>query len=217
MEGIIYRVQPYQEHGRLLFCYTPKGKLTLLAQGSQKVNHPSRILSQTLTRISFKEGHKSFLTLQEGKILDDYQHLKNDFKTMKLASAIFEIIEHIVIDREDHEKIYDEIKEVLNQQDIELSVYSFSLKILKRLGYALNLRPDGRKIKGVNIEIGGLIYENDSDIVDLEIKDALELLKLYVKPYQELEDLDLETRLKMKHFILKYYRYHLQTTLKNLQ
>ena len=43
MEGLIYKVQPYQEHARLLFVYTPKGKKTLLAQGSQKLNSENRI------------------------------------------------------------------------------------------------------------------------------------------------------------------------------
>lgn len=217
VEGIIYRVQPYQEHGRLLFVYSPIGKKTLLAQGAQKVNHPSRILSQTLTRISFKEGNKSFLTLQEGKILDDYVHIKSDFETMKMASIPFEIIDHIVIDREDHEKIYDEVKEVLASNSIELSSLSFSLKILKRLGYGLNLKPDGRKIKGINIESGGLIYEDETEIIDLDTKEALEVLKLYLKPYKELEQIDEHTFKRMKQFIYKYYQYHLQTTLKNLQ
>lgn len=217
VEGIIYRVQPYQEHGRLLFVYTQVGKVTLLAQGSQKVNHPSRILSQTLTRISFKEGHKSFITLQEGKILDDYASIKEDFNRMKMASIPFEIIDHIVIDREDHKKIYDEVKEVLESKNIELSSLSFSLKILKRLGYGLNLKPDGRALKGVNIESGGLIYEDDREIVDLDVKEALELLKLYVKPYQELETISDDMMNHIKHFTYKYYQYHLQTTLKNLQ
>lgn len=217
VEGIIYRVQPYQEHGRLLFVYTQIGKITLLAQGSQKVNHPSRILSQTLTRISFKEGNKSFITLQEGKILDDYSSIKSDFNDMKMASLPFEIIDHIVIDREDHKKIYDEVKEVLDAHDILLSSLSFSLKILKRLGYGLNLKPDGRKVRGVNIEKGGLIYEGEEEIIDLDVKEALELLKLYVKPYQELENMDQDLMTRIKRFIYKYYQYHLQTTLKNLQ
>lgn len=217
VEGIIYRVQPYQEHGRLLFVYSPIGKKTLLAQGAQKVNHPSRILSQTLTCITFKEGNKSFLTLQEGKIIDDYQKIKSDYDLMKMASVVFEIIDHIVIDREDHKSIYQEVKEVLASTNIELSSLSFSLKMLKKLGYGLNLKPDGRKIKGVNIETGGLVYEDEEDIVDLDTKEALELLKLYLKPYEELEALDHELLNKIKYFIYKYYQYHLQTTLKNLQ
>lgn len=217
MEGIIYKVQPYQEHGRLLFVYSPIGKKTLLAQGAQKINHPSRILSQTLTRINFKESTKSFLTLQEGKILDDYQSIKDDFNLMKMASIPFEIIDHIVIDREDHELIYHEVKDVLNSSNLYLSVLSFTLKILKRLGYGLNLKPDGRKIKGVNIESGGLIYEGEQAIIDLDTKEALELLKLYVKPYEELESIDDVMLNHIQSFIYKYYQYHLQTTLKNLQ
>ena len=78
MEGIIYKTQPYQEHARLLFVYTNKGKKTLLAQGSQKLNNSNRILAQFLTHIEFKENTKSFFTLSEAKILNDFKELKED-------------------------------------------------------------------------------------------------------------------------------------------
>lgn len=217
MEGIIYRIQAYQEHGRLLFVYTKKGKKTLLAKGAQKVNHASRILSQTLTKIEFKESDKSFFILQDAKIIDDYQHIKMSFDQMKLASIPFEIIDRIITDKDNHDEIYQEVVQVLSQEDIELSVLSFCIKLLKHLGVGLNLKPDGRKIKGVNIESGGLIYEGEDEIIDLDTKEALELLKLYLKPYKELESLQVDLKRKIKQFILKYYQYHLQTTIKNLQ
>ena len=88
MEGIIYKVQPYQEHGRLCFTYTEQGKVTLYAHGAQKVNHASRILAQFLTKIRFKEGKKGFLTLQEGEIVDDFKVIKSDFHQTKAAALM---------------------------------------------------------------------------------------------------------------------------------
>jgi len=92
MEGMIYKVQPYQEHGRLCFTYTEKGKVTLYAQGAQKVNHANRILAQFLTKISFKEGTKSFLPLQEAAIINDYQHLKLDYKKSDIKIILLFLI-----------------------------------------------------------------------------------------------------------------------------
>ena len=82
---------------------------------------------------------------------------------------------------------------------------------------ALDLNADGRKINGVNIENGGLIYQNESGIIDLDVKEAIILLKLNFIPYQDLELYEVESIQRIKEFIIKYYQFHLQTTLKNLK
>jgi len=217
MEGLIYRVQPYQENARLLFVYTPKGKKTLLAQGSQKMNQVSRVLSQFLTHIEFKDSEKSFVTLAESKILNDFSLVKNDFHQTKSAALILEIIDHLIVENYNHQQIYHEMMLALSASNILESSISFALKILKPLGYPLDLSGDGRKIKGINIEKGGLVYQGELDYLDLDVKDAITLLKLTLMPYTELESLDQEILSKIKVFILKYYQFHLQTTLKNLQ
>lgn len=217
MEGIIYKVQPYQEHARLLFTYTPQGKCTLLAQGSQKLNHSNRILAQFLTHISFKEHQKSFYTLQDAKIINDYQNIKKDFHLTKQAALILEIIDHFIVDEMVHEHIFQEVIRAIDANQLHLSSLSFALKILKPLGYELNLFLDGRKVKGINIIKGSIIYEDESDPIDLSVKDSTYLLKLLYLPYQALEEIPTDIYHKIKEFILKYYQYHLQTTLKNLQ
>ncbi len=217
MEGLIYRVQPYQENARLLFVYTPKGKKTLLAQGSQKMNQVSRVLSQFLTHIEFKESEKTFVTLSESKIVNDFSAIKNDFHQTKSAALILEIIDHLIVENYSHQLIFNEMMLALNSKNIHEASISFALKILKPLGYPLDLSGDGRKIKGINIEKGGLVYQGELDLLDLDVKDAIILLKLSLMPYTELELLEKEVLYKIKEFILKYYQFHLQITLKNLQ
>ena len=217
MEGIIYKVQPYQEHARLLFTYTPKGKCTLLAQGSQKINHPNRILAQFLTHISFKEQHKSFYTLQDAKIINDFKAVKENYDLTQHAALILEIIDHFIVDEMMHAQIFQEVIGALNGKDIQLSSLSFALKVLKPLGYEINLFLDGRKVKGIHIQKGSIIYEEAKDIVDLSVKESTYLLKLLYMPYTVLKDIPKDILTKIKEFILKYYQYHLQTTLKNLQ
>ncbi|MDO9629877.1 MAG: DNA repair protein RecO [Acholeplasmataceae bacterium] len=217
MEGLIYRVQPYQENARLLFVYTPKGKKTLLAQGSQKMNQVSRVLSQFLTHIEFKDSDKTFVTLAESKIINDFSTVKNDFHQTKSAALILEIIDQLIVDNYNHQVVFHEMMLALTSPRILEASISFALKILKPLGYPLDLSGDGRKIKGVNIDRGGLIYQGELDYLDLDVKDTITLLKLSLMPYTDLEALDIEILSKIKAFILKYYQFHLQTTLKNLQ
>jgi DNA repair protein RecO (recombination protein O) len=217
MEGLIYKVQPYLESARLLFVYTPNGKKTLLAQGSQKINQSSRILAQYLTHIEFKDQNKSFITLAESKILNDYSKIKEDYTQTKSAALILEIIDQLIVDNYNHQQIFQEMMLALKGKDMVASSYSFALKILKPLGYELNLNADGRKVLGFNIDKGGLVYHGETDIIDLDLKESIVLLKLYYKPYHELEEHESEILTKIKEFILKYYQFHLQTTLKNLQ
>jgi DNA repair protein RecO (recombination protein O) len=217
MEGIIYKVQPYLEHSRLLFVYTEQGKKTLLAQGAQKVNQASRILSQYLTKIHFQDTHKSFSKLIEGSILNDYAHIKTDFYQTKYAALMFEIIDHIVTDDLNHHVIYLDISHALDSRKIDIAALSFAVKILRPLGFGIDLKPSGKKILGVSIEKGGLTYEKESYKVDLEIKEATQLLKLSQLSYESLDQQEDFNLPLLKIFILNYYQYHLQTTLKNLQ
>jgi DNA repair protein RecO (recombination protein O) len=217
MEGLIYKVQPYLESARLLFVYTPVGKKTLLAQGSQKVNHQNRILSQYLTHIEFKDQNKSFLTLSEAKIKNDFQTLKEDFLKTKSAAVILEIIDQLMIDHVPHEKIFKEMMDALHSNLMHEASLSFAIKVLKPLGYPLDLSPDGRMITGISITKGGIVYEGEPFINDIDVLDAISLLKLSVMPYSELMPINPEMLSRIKSFILKYYQYHLQTTLKNLQ
>ncbi|HCB66933.1 MAG: DNA repair protein RecO [Tenericutes bacterium GWE2_38_8] len=217
MEGLIYKVQPYQESARLLFVYTPEGKRTLLAQGSQKINNMTRVLSQYLTHIEFKDQKKSFMTLSEPKLLHDFEEMKKDYQKTKSAAVILEIIDQLVVDDYSHALVFQEMMLALLSPNVSISALSFALKILKPLGYEVNLTGDGRKVIGVNIEKGGLVYQGETDIIDLDTKEAITLLKLYYMPYQELSDLEIGSLTPIQNFILKYYQYHLQTTIKNLQ
>lgn len=217
MEGLIYKVQPYSEHARLLFVYTPIGKKTLLAQGSQKINHPHRILAQYLTRIEFKDQDKTFLTLSEPRLIDDYGKLKTDFLKTKSAAVILEIIDHFMVESMPHDDIYQEAIDALQSKQIHEASLSFSIKMLKPLGFSIHLHPDGREVAGIGISRGGIVYRDEDHPIDLETKDATSLLKLAAIPYMDLMPIDPNELGRLKTFVLKYYEYHLQTTLKNLQ
>lgn len=213
MQGIIYKVQPYLEHGKLLFVYTPSGKKTLVAQGAQKLNSNDRFLTQYLTKIEFEEENKNFHRLKNAKLIDDYQKIKNEFDLTKNAALILEIIDHAVDEHLPHEAIYKELDRALSTKNINLSSISFSIKMLKYLGYELNFNASGKTIIGFNIKTGSLVYEKEDLTIDLPTKDVVDLLKLAKMPYLELPDIELSN---IKEFIKDYYLYHLQMVLKNI-
>lgn len=217
MEGIIYKIQPYQESSRLLFTYTPLGKITLLARGAQKLTQKTRVIGQFLTHVSFDvTPGKTFMHFKNPKLLDDYALIKDDYDLTKYAALMLEIIDKFMIDIENHEEAYNELIQALAQKHIKLTSLSFALKMLKMLGYGLHLQADGRNVRGISIIKGGLVYENEAYAIDLDTKDAISLLKLSYLPYNELnEDLD-DSIHSIEAFISRYYAYHLNTKLKNI-
>lgn len=218
MEGLIYKVQPYQENSRLLFVFTPKGKVTLLARGAQKVNDRTRIISQYLTHISFKEyPNKTFYTLAEAKLINEFSLIKENYHKTKQAALILEIIDILIIDHIDFKMVFESALSALKESDIRVSSLSFALKILKPLGYDLNLVADGRPVKGISIEKGGLVYSKEPESIDLETKEAILLLKLYYLPYNEHGIYEVDAIKAIEQFIQRYYEYHLNIKLKNLK
>ncbi len=216
MEALIYKVQSYKESARLLFVYTPNGKKTLLAQGVQKINHPNRILAQYLTKIEFRDKDRSFVTLAQAKIIDDYSAIKESFSQTKNAALVLEIIDKFVVDNYYHKQIYNQVDQALKTKNLKEASLSFAIKVLKPLGYPLNLNADGRTVIGVNVEKGGLIYQGEEVIVDLDVKEAIILLKLNFVPYDDLEIIGSKEISRIEAFIQKFYQFHLQTTIKNL-
>ncbi len=115
MEGLIYKVQPYKESSRLIFVYTPKGKHTLIAKGAQKLNDKTRVITQYLTHLSFKEKEgQTFYTLQDAKLLNEFSHIKNDYQKTKQAAVMLEIIDLLMLDHIDDNLVFNEIIEALN-------------------------------------------------------------------------------------------------------
>lgn len=217
MEGIIYKIQPYQESSRLLFVYTPYGKITLLARGAQKLTQKTRVIGQFLSLVSFDETkNKTFMHFKNPKLINDYAYIKEDYQYTKYAALMLEIVDKFMIDIENHEKIYQELIDALAQKHTQIAAYAFALKVLQILGYGLDLKADGRVVKGVSVEKGGLVYKNEAYASDLDTKEAITLLKLYVLPYNELNDILDQSFKRIESFIIKYYAYHLHTTLKNI-
>lgn len=214
MEGIVYKVQTYQEHSRLLFTYTNEGKVTLIARGAEKLNAETRIMSQYLTQISFEEQKKSMYALKNPKLISSFDDIKESFEQTKQAALILEIIDKIVKEDDEHLMIYEHLKKALSIDIFKGSVI-FAIKILKHLGYALNFDADGRKVKGFSISESKLIYEEEKIAVDIDYQSTIDLLKIYLMPYDKLMEEVFDAK-RFLLFIKRYYEYHLNYRFKTI-
>lgn len=215
MEGIIYKVQPYQETSKLCYVFTPNGKKTLHAKGAQKLNSKDRTLTQYLTHITFEESNQSMFTLKDAKLVEDYGTMKASLEKMKEAAYILELIDKLILDQDPHKEVFDVLLQVLSKGLIEENVIRFSLFIMHYLGYDLQLDPDGRTVKGFHIPSGRLIYDEEPYQTDLSIELLIELLHLKKTTYDTIIHVSFEHLRKLKTFMKMYIEYHLHLVIKN--
>lgn len=216
--GLIYQVQKYKETSLLLFLYTKRGKITLLATGALKVTSKLRTAAQYLTFVEFEDQKdKDFIKVYELDIINDLSLIKNDLFLMEMASLVTESIKYLLVDNNDANLIYQQIYESLTNDLIKESIISFLLKQIIYLGYPLNLLGDGRDILGFSIENGSLVYQNEKKYIDLDISETIKLLKLVKLPYYKLEKLDNEDIKTFINFIINYYNRHIEYQFKILK
>ncbi|HKL95626.1 MAG TPA: DNA repair protein RecO [Haploplasma sp.] len=218
LKALIYKVQPYGENGKLLFCYSRLGKVTLIARGSQKLNSDLRVLSQYLTEIEFEyQTFKTMMPLNKAKIINDFTSLKGNYYFIKEASLILDLINRVYIDNIYHDKVYDLAITALNSKYISEASLSFALKLTYYLGYGLELKGDGRKVIGLSLLKGGVVYQDEDYFIDYNFEDTLLLFKLTYGNLTNIEKLD-ENKIKVfKDFIYNYYSSRVDINLKALK
>src|SRR5690606_24657092 len=185
-------------------------------KGSQKMTSSARVLGQYLTKIEFKETpNKAMYSLIDGSILNDYQTIKNDYDLASYAAAMLYMIDACVADTDRHQEIYQDLIGALQTFRPEM-VLAFGFRLVKRLGFPMSLKPDGRVVKGFNLQMGSLIYEDEPYLVDLDLGLTTLLLKLIHLSYDTIDKMENINFLKLKTCLLRYYEHHLDTRLRHL-
>lgn len=208
LEGIVLKVQSYKENDRLVFLYTKRGFITLVAKGSQKVTSPLRTIAQYMNLIEFKDSKdKNMFMMQDAKLIYDFQHIKTDYYELKEASIMLNWIQRFITDNDSHDEIYTLIREALLDYKKEC-VLSFSFKLLKYIGYPIQLKADGRPIKGLSLTKRSIIYLEENEKINLNLVETTQLLKLTYLSYDKIEKIEDELYNKLKSFLYNYLEYH---------
>ena len=84
-------------------------------------------------------------------------YIKKDYKSLEKASILFDMLQ-FVSDNDTHDEIFTLLKDALLNFSNE-SVLSFAFKLLKPLGYPMDLKPNGNIVKGFNIKTASIIYK----------------------------------------------------------
>ncbi|MGI6781992.1 MAG: DNA repair protein RecO [Acholeplasmataceae bacterium] len=216
MIGLIYKTQPYQDNNKMLFVYSNRGKITLVAKGSQRLSSELRIVSQYLTLIEFYDNGKNMQPLREVKLLNSYDFLKTDYFKAKQAAVMLEALDKVRDTNLNDEAILNELRIALLSDNLKESALSFLIKLISEAGYRPNLNPKNKDVIGFNIKTASLVYKGDLTEIDLMPRQLIILVKLLNLDIEKNEELDKEDYEILRRFIKRYYEYHLNINLKNI-
>jgi DNA repair protein RecO (recombination protein O) len=144
IEAIILYSIDYKETGKLVYFYTEEGNKSMQVYGVKKMNSKYRYLVQNGTLVSLSTTNKTFPSLKEATLLNDYEHIKQDLIGYTTMNHILELVRNTIAEENDHKKMFHFLKKVfakMNQENkyYEL-LYIYELKLLHFLGYGLNFR-----------------------------------------------------------------------------
>jgi DNA repair protein RecO (recombination protein O) len=216
IEGLIYKVMPYLESNRLLYTYTPLGKVTLHAKGAQKMTSQLRVASQYLTHIEVDVVKKDgLIPVSQIKIINDFQSIKNTYESMSEVALLLELITQCIDEDAPHKSIFQDLITILNSPHLNELSLRFMIRLLQMIGYDLDLSGDGRDVIGFHIPSASLIYTGDAKTSDIAMEDLILLLQLKYTNYDTILKIS-DTQLKsIKSFLIDYIEYHVHIKIKN--
>lgn len=143
--GMVLRTQDYKENDKLLWIFTEDfGKVSVIAKGARKSKNKnfSNTLPFCFGEYVLYKG-RTLYTLNEGRIIDSFQDILNDYDTLIYGSYFNELIDIAIEEEESHPIFVDLIKcfYLMRNKAIGLDVLAraFEIKLLKATGYGIVL------------------------------------------------------------------------------
>ncbi|MBQ8293269.1 MAG: DNA repair protein RecO [Bacilli bacterium] len=223
--GIVLRNLDYLDSAQIIYVLTKDNIESILVRGAKKIESKTRPLSQIITKISgLRTESKTFSTLTEGVVLNNYNEIKEDFIKTQAVMCILEKVYNLYPNISNTEILYNFLEDVLGM--IEKTKYPKSLLLLfeVKLWYLLGINPNftscvecGNHLENgvLNVNCGGFLCQNCSTLfdVDLNVNESTILKYLYYIKMEKIDEHFLELvepfYNQITHIVDKYYTKHL--------
>ena len=132
----------YKDSSRILYLYTERGHISVIAHRVKKLNSINRFLSQNGNLIKLSISNAKFPSLKEGNLINDYEEIKKDIYKYTYMNHIMELVRNVISDDLNHPKMFQFLEKLftkLNQNEApDVLSFIFELKLLHFIGYGLN-------------------------------------------------------------------------------
>lgn len=146
VKGVVIKSIDYRENDKLVWIYTEElGKISTIVKGAKKSKNKNFALTLPLSygEYVFFKG-RNLYNLQEGRLINSFQSLLNNFDKLTYSSYLCELIDICVEDKEINKYLYKEFIVCLylletDALDYEILIRSFEIRLLRSTGYGINL------------------------------------------------------------------------------
>lgn len=142
---MVLKEQDYKENDKLIWIFTEElGKISVLAKGARKSKNKN--FSNTMP-FCFGEyvvyKGRTMYSLNEGRIIDSFQDILNDYDTLIYGSYFTELVD-IAMEEEPSQEVFINLIKcfyLMKNKAVELDMLAraFELKVLKATGYGMTL------------------------------------------------------------------------------
>ncbi|QWC00599.1 DNA repair protein RecO [Mycoplasmatota bacterium] len=219
IEGIILKQMNYKESSKIIHVYSPKGLVSVLVHGSNKLKSPYLNLVRVFSHVKLNVSGKELKTLRDGEVLNYNSEIALDVVKYTYSLHLMEVINYFSHHEHDHEKLYyfilKIVEEIKNNQKFEVYIMMAELKLLYLLGVQPMLKHcvfcDSQEGLTFSVKDGGMLCSNHRQTSSYRSTTMHLLITLYyfdlshpIEIHSELEDI-----VALRKLIDEYYEYHL--------
>lgn len=220
IQGIVLKQMNYKESSKIIYVYTPNGKVSVLVHGSNKLKSPYLNLVRVFSHVKLVVSGKDLRTLRDGEVIDYYSELSDDLEKYSFGMHLLEVIYYFSDHEHDHDKLYHFLIKIF---DVMRSSHRPSLYVMMaelKLLYLLGVQPllkhcvhcQNRSGLSFSVDDGGMVCEDHQQHHPKYQPSTIHLLKtLYYYDMDQPQDIisKLEDEIELRQLIDDYYAYHL--------
>ena len=120
IEGIVYKSIDYKETSKIIYLYTPIGKVSLKVSGLNKKNNPFKSFTITGNIVKFDMTNSNFPSLVDYEMVKSPLNYLSDINYLEALGIFINVISYIPEDT-DNEKTYMFVEKMLKLLDKNLS------------------------------------------------------------------------------------------------
>lgn len=221
-KGIILGSIDYSENSKIVYVFTPFGRLSVMARGAKKLRSKFNGFAQTLNYVEMIITNSSFPSIIDYSIIEEYKEVKKDLKKVLWMSLNLELMNKLPNDIP-HERCLNFLLRILRRANEAVNVILltdiFFLKMLKVFGVEPNFRQcvvcgSNHHLVEFSVEQGGALCithsKNPHDEKTLKCLEKLYYFDDKIGDFSSLEEIDFHS---IFHSIRKYYVDHVNIKL----
>lgn len=219
IRGIVIRSIDYKETSKIVYCFTNIGRLSIKAIGCKKFKNKNFNFNEQLNYVEMEITTDEFPSLIDFSIINRFDSIKTDIKSMLWFSYILEFINLIPPDIP-YEKTLDFFIRLFNKKENPMLVAMLiQVKCLALFG----LKPEfnhcmicnSTDVYKLSVNLGGALCKNHQSDIDFNNLDDIKRLYYFNDKTEDMTNLSDIDLFGVFNFVTAYYKYHEDISLKS--